>query len=198
MVVKIKYGSSDQSLATWDAHLAFAHLPEEMQEEILKTARQEAHDVMKEFKPELYQSLADADESYRSPFSFEKIELVEVQRPGINDEDFTPGDGLFEARIHDRDELDPHICDLAEDWTEEYLSAIRKEISMLQKSTSLSNREFVAFVLAESPRITWARAAELMGITEGTFSGKIGEKVRPKIEEAEMTTQFAERIQRDE
>jgi predicted DNA-binding protein (UPF0251 family) len=198
MTVKISYQDSNAPLATWDAHLAFIHLPGELQEEIQSDARHEAHSQMKELEPEHYQALADADDSYQSSFSFEKVELIEVRQPGIDDEEFTPSDGLLEAQVKDKDELDPHIRNTLDDWIEEYLTAVRKEINEIQKSTSLSNREFVAFVLAESPRITWSQAAELMGITEGTFSGKIGDKVRPKIEKAEATTEVANRVRREE
>jgi len=148
---------------------------------------------MEEFEPEHYQALVDADESYRSLFSFEGVELVETRRPET-DEEITPSDGLLEAEIEKQDELDTYIEGLAEDWAQEYLNALQRQVDRLQKSTSLSNREFVAFLLAESPRTTWSRGAELMGIAEGTFSGKIGEKVRPKIEEAEATAELAERV----
>jgi hypothetical protein len=196
--VRINYSDANMPLATWDAHLAFVHLPEGMQDDILKDARRETHEEIEEFEPEHFERLVDADESFQSDFSFDGIEIVEIRRPGIDEEEFTPSDGLLETTIDNRDSLDEYIAHLAEDWAEEFLKNIEGEVNKLQKQTSLSNREFVAFVLAESPRVTWARAAELMGITEGTFSGKIGDKVRPKIEEAEATAEIAKRVRRDE
>jgi len=44
MTVKISDPDSDTPLATWDADLAFVHLPEETQKEMLEDARRETHE----------------------------------------------------------------------------------------------------------------------------------------------------------
>jgi hypothetical protein len=186
------YRDSTAPLTEWDAHLAFVHLPEDLRAELLADARRVAHEEMQASDPDHHQVLADEDGSDDAPFSFEAVALVESRRP--DEGPITPSDGLLEAEIEAAHELDPDVRDLAEDWAEEYLSALRQRVDRLQKSTALSNREFVAFVLAESPRITWSRAAASMGIAEGTFSGKVGEKVRPKIRDAAATVDLAERV----
>lgn len=60
--------------------------------------------------------------------------------------------------------------------------------------TDLTLKEATALVLAENPELTWADAADLMEIAEGTFKGKMGNEVRPKVERATATMAFADTL----
>lgn len=72
----------------------------------------------------------------------------------------------------------------------EYLTGMFLDLSKLERvveESAFSKREYLAYVLAEESNLTGAESADLMGIKEGTYWGKVG-RARNKIEEAEITT----------
>lgn len=57
------------------------------------------------------------------------------------------------------------------------------------EESELTQREYLAYVLAESTAKTGRQSAKLMGITEGTYWGKLG-RARDKRDGAEATTEL--------
>jgi predicted DNA-binding protein (UPF0251 family) len=57
------------------------------------------------------------------------------------------------------------------------------------EESELTQREYLAYVLAEVSDKTGKESAELMGITEGTYWGKLG-RARDKKDAAEATTEL--------
>jgi len=75
----------------------------------------------------------------------------------------------------------------------EHLSNTFLDLGKLERvveESDFSKREYLACVLAEESDLTGAESAELMGITEGTYWGKLG-RARNKIRKAEVTTGLA-------
>jgi predicted DNA-binding protein (UPF0251 family) len=184
------YESADEPLRRWDAEIAYIHLPKKIKDEIQERAQKNTRQELEDVEPDIIEMF---ENDLR--FSFDELELIERRPPHSIGESHSLNDELLEITINNRNELDELIIrDCEETWNSDYLANIRGEVNKLQRSTSLAHREFVALVLAENPDITWARSAELMGISEGTFSGKMGEKVTPKIEEAQTTVNFVTNI----
>lgn len=61
-----------------------------------------------------------------------------------------------------------------------------------------TERELTAYLLAERTDLTWEAAAEEMGISYGTYSGKMGDNVAEKKEKARATVRLMELIESDE
>jgi predicted DNA-binding protein (UPF0251 family) len=57
------------------------------------------------------------------------------------------------------------------------------------EESELTQREYLAFVLAEATDKTGKKSAEIMGITEGTYWGKLG-RARDKKDAAKATTEL--------
>jgi len=57
------------------------------------------------------------------------------------------------------------------------------------EESELTKREYLAYVLAEASDKTGKQSAEIMGITEGTYWGKLG-RARDKKDAAEATTEL--------
>lgn len=60
-----------------------------------------------------------------------------------------------------------------------------------------TDRELAAYLLAERSEMTWDEAAETMGITYGTYSGKVGGNVEEKKRKARATVALVELIEGD-
>lgn len=59
----------------------------------------------------------------------------------------------------------------------------------------LTSRELAAYLLAERSNKTWEEAADAMGISYGTFSGKVGGNVAEKKKRARATVKLIEAIE---
>lgn len=57
------------------------------------------------------------------------------------------------------------------------------------KDSDLTQREYLAFVLAEATDKTGKESAEIMAIEEGTYWGKLG-RARDKMNEADTTIEL--------
>jgi len=57
------------------------------------------------------------------------------------------------------------------------------------EESELTQREYLAYVLAEATEKTGRESAEIMNITEGTYWGKLG-RARDKRDAAEATTEL--------
>lgn len=62
-------------------------------------------------------------------------------------------------------------------------------------SSLFTDREAAAYLLAERSNLTWEEAAGEMGISYGTFSGKVGGNVDDKKERARATLKLIEAIE---
>lgn len=58
-----------------------------------------------------------------------------------------------------------------------------------------TKRELVAYLLSERTDMTWEAAAEEMGISYGTYSGKMGNNVKNKKERARATVELIDLIE---
>lgn len=59
-----------------------------------------------------------------------------------------------------------------------------------------THRELVAYLLAERTNMTWEEAAEEMGISYGTYSGKMGNNVERKKQRAWATYRLIDLIEK--
>lgn len=65
----------------------------------------------------------------------------------------------------------------------------------LVANSLFTRREIVAYLLAERSDMTWEDAAEEMGISYGTYSGKMGNNVKTKKEKARATVELINLIE---
>lgn len=68
---------------------------------------------------------------------------------------------------------------------DDFLSDV-ESIETLIEQSQLTEREYLAYVLAEATDLTGKESSELMNIEEGTYWGKLG-RARDKTEAAEAT-----------
>lgn len=71
---------------------------------------------------------------------------------------------------------------------ESFLDSIGDLEEKIEES-ELTQREYLAYVLAEATEKTGKESAEMMNITEGTYWGKLG-RARDKMNAAEETTEL--------
>ena len=169
-----------------DAELAFRWLPEPIRDDIAHDAHQRTVNQWADERPDDLDRLETAHNDSESPFAWEDIDLTFERSQIDGSEELTP-------HTYTGDAAD-EVHSLAREFGWDYVDAVRDGVRRTQNETDLSPREFVAFVLAESP-ITWQEAATLMGIADGTFSSKMEREVRPQIESCRATVQFVDRVQ---
>lgn len=74
-----------------------------------------------------------------------------------------------------------------DDWVENLIAEVRRD----QESTSLSEKEFVAYVMHSDPKCKEKQIADALDVKVGTIRGKIG-RVKEKFEESRATVALAE------
>lgn len=172
-------------LSDSDAELAFVWLPEHLRADVEYDAWDDAIDATPEDDMELLEA---ADDDPDSAFSWDRID-VEKRDRDRDQWDLVP---LRGADPND----EPEVYDAAGEFGWAFVEAIRERVRELQEATNFSPREFVALVLSRS-RLTWAEAASVMGIAEGTFSSKMQREVSPEIDRAEETLALAGQLDSD-
>lgn len=69
------------------------------------------------------------------------------------------------------------------------------EVEEFIEDSLFTQRELVAYLLAERTDMTWEEAAEEMGISYGTYSGKMGNNVAEKKKRARATVKLINAIE---
>jgi len=170
-----------------DAELAFKYLPETVRADIEYEAHQLVLDAWSTRQADL-DKLETANDDDSSPFNWADIGL-----------------GWEPSQVDGSDELTPHtgtgdagkeVHELAREFGWNYVEAIRDEVRNYQSMTTLSPREFVAFVLSQS-HLTYDEAASEMGISSGTFASKMSREVNPEIEAAKKTVRLVSNFETD-
>lgn len=89
---------------------------------------------------------------------------------------------MSEANTVEKDDrlIEKHLPDGEEEYVEDSL---------------FTKRELVAYLLAERTDMTWEDAAEEMGISYGTYSGKMGNNVERKKRRARATVKLINAIE---
>lgn len=87
--------------------------------------------------------------------------------------------------------------DLAEEFAEDWIACIHEVIEEEQEQTTLSPKQYAAYLGYRHPEWTESQTADALDITVGTFRGKIG-RVRKKIDEARATTSLADELPDEE
>lgn len=74
----------------------------------------------------------------------------------------------------------------------------REDADELAANSMFTRRELVAYLLAERADMTWEEAADEMGISYGTYSGKMGNNVKSKKDKARATVELINLIENGE
>lgn len=104
----------------------------------------------------------------------------------------------YDTRYHFEPDLDPEVVDelddpqgLCEAFYEAWVTAIQELIAEAQTASAFTPKELATLYANRNPTVTEARAADALGITVGTYRGKVG-RVKEKLEEARATLAFDE------
>lgn len=62
--------------------------------------------------------------------------------------------------------------------------------------TDFTIRQATAFVLSQSPDLTWDEGGEMLDVSPGTFRSKVSREVEGKLNTAQATVDFAEGLKR--
>lgn len=89
------------------------------------------------------------------------------------------------------DFLGPELQPIAVDFYEDWVRMIRKIIEDDVSGTLFSPKQLAAFYLHRHPKVPESRAADALGVTVGTYRGKVG-RVVDKLKQARRTITISE------
>lgn len=103
----------------------------------------------------------------------------------------------YDTGFHFEPDIEDHLIDditggdLVEPFYSEWIETLQEVIQEEQEATMFSPKEFATFFAHQRPMRGEKRNADALGITVGTYRGKVG-RVKSKLEEARKTLGFEE------
>lgn len=124
---------------------------------------------------------------------------IRVRTNGLGEYGWDTG---FELSVEIDEELIEQV-----DVTDEYLESLKRfaaaiETELLdviaeeQERSQFSSKEFAALMLYKKEMVNERRAADALGVTVGTYRGKLG-RIRDKIEAAKLTQELVGELEED-
>ena len=163
----------------------YKHAPKHFQIEWKQQALGETLDEWHESRPDDFETLIY---NRHSPMLIDIRTVPQTTGQYGYDTDFELSLDI-DQDIVDQIEADDSYLELVEEFATATESRLAEIITTIQQDSQFSTKEFAAWMLYQKEMVGEYRAADALGVTTGTYWGKVG-RIKEKIEAAKLTARL--------